>query len=196
MLKKQFTYFLSFILLSGFQLKAQDTLNNINWQVENGNVFIEWFLEKGQTCLGIDVNRRSDTLTDFQTIHNIPGLCGSEDKRIRFTYTDTSAKHNSFNYYMIDLGGEAQLFTTGVYVLVDQDVLVYPQPSNGQTVNIRFRNAQSQTFIFELYHTSGQKVMSLETKEDGIQLQNTFDAGVYLFRLVGDGQEVVGRVVF
>lgn len=176
--------------------QTQDSTSHLNWQVQNGQVFMEWFLEKGQTCIGIGVSRRSDTLSDFQAIHFIEGLCGSNEKRTRYTYTDTNAIKNGLNYYKIDLGGASQMYTPGIFVLKNQEILIYPQPSHGQEVTIRFRNPQSQTYSFELYTLSGMKIMNLETQKEWIQLDNKFDRGIYIYRLVGDEQQVTGRLMF
>lgn len=169
----------------------------INWQVINGNVFLEWFLDQGETCFGIDIKRRNDTLEEYEIIHHIEGACGSQDKVTRYTYTDTAAKENEFNYYLIDLGGQTQKSTKGIWVYDIDEVLIFPQPPNDENVEIRFVNINKLNTTLEIYNLSGQKMYGFVTQESFFTLDvNLFSKGMYLFQIKNDDKIINGKILF
>lgn len=166
---KKILFILFIISIGQLHSQEEDTLSDdyLNWQVINGNVFLEWFLAQGETCFGIDVKRRNDTLSTFEIIHQIEGFCGSQDKRVRYTFTDTSANKNQYNYYQIDLGGQSQRYSPGIWVFdIQNEVLIFPQPSNGEAIEIRFENSNKELVSLCLFSLKGEKLIEYSTKED------------------------------
>lgn len=191
--------FILVFLLTTTLLYSQETgyTKGVNWQVINGNVFLEWFLDQGETCFGIDVKRRNDTLVDYEVIHHVEGLCGSQDKVTRYTYTDTTAKPNEFNYYLIDLGGQSQKTTKGIWVYDYDEVLIFPQPPVDENVEVRFDNHNQLNATLEIYNLSGQKIKSFTTQESFFILEkDLFSKGTYLFQIVNDDNTIRGRILF
>lgn len=79
------------------------------------------------------------------------------------------------------------------------DVQIYPNPSNG-FVSLRFNLPKSTTLSFELMDMAGRKLLNrTENKSTGTITEtislDSFDAGMYLIRIIGQGVSYTGKIL-
>ncbi len=83
---------------------AQETiLEKFTATEVNDDIVLNWTIEQGSTCNGIDITRSSDSL-NFILIGDIEGICGDQEKSIPYTFVDENPIRNQINYYRLELG--------------------------------------------------------------------------------------------
>ena len=164
----------------------------------NGKVFLDWTMNFGQTCNGIDITRSSDSL-NFTSIGSILGICGSPTDTVRYSFVDESPLPNQTNHYRLSLGnlGPSQVVSIEVINLEGSSTQVRPNPitSIGQ---IFFSNERRRPHTLEIVSYNGQVKERLISREEFFRIDGALlNQGVHVFRILDEDSEVVstGKLV-
>jgi hypothetical protein len=188
---------LVFLALSG---NAQDGIIQLRFTATeaSGRVFLDWTMDLGQTCDGIDILRSTDGL-NFMEVGNIPGICGSPFDTVRYSFTDESPIPNQVNYYRLFLGtlGPTQTVSVEIIDLEGAGYQVRPNPVSDEGL-VYFNNPRSALFRLILFSSQGALIKSYTTRDEFFQL-NLADvpAGHYFFRIETDEAEPrsIGKIL-
>lgn len=188
------------LVLQPFTANAQDGIVHLPFSAMEvgGRVFLDWTMNLGQTCNGIDITRSTDNL-NFTPIGNIPGICGSPFDTVRYSFIDESPVLNQINYYRLQLGnlGPSKTLSVEIIDLEGTGFQVRPNPIVDEG-RIYFDNDRSEEYLLTLISTHGLTLRQLTTRNDFFDL-NTSDlpAGVYIFRIESDDglKKAVGKFI-
>ncbi|MCA1764067.1 MAG: T9SS type A sorting domain-containing protein [Cryomorphaceae bacterium] len=163
-----------------------------------GKVYLDWTMNLGQTCNGIDITRSTDGL-NFSPIGNIAGICGSSFESVSYFFVDESPVPNQVNYYRLTLGnlGPSQTLSVEVIDLEGAGYQVRPNPIV-DNARVYFDNDRSAEHRFTLFSENGKSLLTGNTRRDFFEINATGLAeGIYIFRIeTADGSEKAsGRVV-
>ena len=70
----------------------------------SGKVYVSCVISSGSTCNGVDVLCSEDS-TNFITVGQIGGVCGSSSEPIAYNFIDENPIRNKRIYYKLELGG-------------------------------------------------------------------------------------------
>lgn len=125
----------------------------------DGAIRVDWTMQGGSTCNGIDVERATDA-TDFAVVHHIAGICGDPANSIPFQWIDAMPPEFSTLYYRIKLGfdGYSSVKTVHFDQLVESQQRLYPSPMQdlatlvlnipaGNTVDLRIWDARGRLVL-------------------------------------------------
>lgn len=163
-----------------------------------GKVYLDWTMDRGQTCNGIDIMRSTDGL-NFSPIGNISGVCGSSFEIVSYFFVDESPVPNQINHYRLTLGnlGPSQTLSVEIINLTELGYQVRPNPVVDQA-RIYFDNDRSAEHVLTLFSLNGKALRKGTTRNDYFDLNASGLArGFHLFRIeTSDGlKKVVGKVV-
>ena len=85
-------------------------------EVHDG-IFINWQIDSGYTCQGVDILRSEDGV-DFEEIGHISGVCGSLSKPVAYSFLDEHPISNSNNHYRLKLNGHGFTEILNLYYLI------------------------------------------------------------------------------
>jgi len=200
LMKNSFIHISVFIcvVLSALNAAAQDGTVQLRFSATevSGKVFLEWTMDLGQTCNGIDIKRSTDNL-NFSLIGNIQGICGSPFDTVSYSFIDEAPILNQINYYRLTLGnlGPSQTLTVEIISLEGTGYQVRPNPMV-ETGRIYFDNDRSEEHSLTLFSNNGRAIRNAVTRNDFFEL-NTSDLapGIFIFRINReDGiEKAVGR---
>lgn len=189
-----------YLILSLFALTAQAQENPIlgRWTVGmNGNhVLLEWTIVAGNTCQGIYIWRSLDG-TDFEEIGHIPGLCGSVDEPIDYSWTDPVPQQLAYNYYRIELGGQGFSTVKQLYVerLVNEGSLVFPNPS-ATDPELVFSNPSSLPVVIQVHDLNGRLLLENSTTSDRLRMPSTLvGKGTLIYSILSEEGTERGRFI-
>ncbi len=180
---------LSFWALFALTSQAQDGIVQLQFSAieVSGKVFLDWTMNFGQTCNGIDITRSTDNL-NFSPVGNIQGICGSPTDTVSYSFIDESPIPNQVNYYRLLMGnlGPSQTISVEIINLQGTGYQVRPNPIVEEG-RIYFDNDRSEVHRLTLNSTNGSALRQLTTRNDFFEL-NTSDlpAGIYIFRIETD----------
>lgn len=187
-----FTCFISLLqaqetlILSGFIGKASDDA-----------VLLQWTISSGKTCNGTFIQRSADTV-NFETIGEIPGICGSSETPVPYTFTDESPIPNQVNYYRLELGGQgySRILAIPYFEYGNTGSIVIPNPVSTQS-RIYFENKTEKPYLFSLFNYSGQLVRQSKGNDSSVLLDVTgLSAGAYLYSIqLPDRKPINGKVI-
>lgn len=187
---------LLFLFSFGF-VKAQENPLLGHWAVglDQGGVLLDWSIVSGNTCQGIYIWRSQNGI-DFREIGHIPGLCGSVDEPIDYTWLDPEPQQLANNHYRIELGGEGLSSVKSIYVdrLVQSGSLVYPNPSRDGATLI-FNRASNAPVEVSIFNAQGQQVWQEMVFEDRMPIPTGLENGTYIYSIGGDQGKETGRFV-
>ncbi len=179
---------------------GQDGIVNLRFTATeaNGRVFLDWTMNFGQTCNGIDITRSTDSL-NFDVIGDIQGICGSPTDTVRYAFTDEFPVPNKTNFYRLVLGnlGPSQTVKVDIVDIDDTGYQVRPNPIT-ESGRIYFQNDRSQAHILTLFTISGKAVEETITRSDFFEINSAkLEAGLYVFRIESEkGQSRVnGKIL-
>ncbi len=172
---------LNLFLFKIFFLFAQDNLlvNFSGQQVEN-YTHLNFTVRGGITCSGTEVQRSGDSI-HFETIGDIPGICGSSIADQAYTFDDLHPLKNQNNFYRINMGQLGNSFVIKIPVIDYSDgILIMPNPVS-DLATIFFSNSGHQKFTFTIYTPEGNAVHNFETVEGPFLLDRSIlSSGTYL----------------
>jgi hypothetical protein len=192
-------YLLLFFLLVSSVLKAQESesLDAINALENNAKVYLRWTMKSGNTCNGIRIYRSLDS-TNFNTIGQINGICGSSTESISYDFIDESPTLNAVNYYTIELGSLGFSKVISVEVLdFKSGILVRPQPSQAN-VELVFKNELSDVYSIQIYNLQGKVLLEKSGNSDRFNIDLSYHPnGIYLYKIYNNekGDLSTGKII-
>ncbi len=195
----QKTYLLFFFLFISSVLKAQETesLDAINALENNAKVYLRWTMKSGNTCNGIRIYRSLDS-TNFNTIGQINGICGSSTECISYDFIDESPALNAVNYYTIELGSLGFSKIISVEVLdFKNGILVRPQPSQTE-VELVFKNELSDVYSIQIYNLQGKVLLEKSGNSDRFNIDlSCHPNGIYIYKIynIEKGELSAGKII-
>lgn len=166
--------------------QGEEMLSRFSAVENSGRVDVVWTMRAGNICLGIDVERTTDTVNEPpQTIYSIPGECGDERVDVTFRHADLEPVEGRTSYYRLVLGAVPTTYReVNVPVYGEKELIFSPNPANNQT-DVRFRNPNREQLTLELYSAGGELLLIHEGISDEHYLlqTNELPGGVYLVRL-------------
>lgn len=168
---------------------------NFKAQRTEENVYLSWTITEGNTCNGIQVQRSVDSI-NFETIHDIQGVCGSTSKKVLYDFTDTMPEIGSKNYYRLILGttGVSEIISIQLDDIDSDELKIFPNPSVNN-ISIQYGTIYARLVIFDikgnkLYEKELNNSQMLKISKDDIQ------SGVYLFTFyTNKGKLITKKVV-
>ncbi|HEY5464153.1 MAG TPA: T9SS type A sorting domain-containing protein [Hanamia sp.] len=174
---------------------------SINAFQKNENVFVEWKVEN------------ENNLKHYVIEHSVDGIHFSEKAIIEgdsnckgeYSFGDLNTV-GGINYYRIcGLGNDGKItYSTIVKVFIGSTIpqlSVYPNPLQGDHINLQFLHQPAGTYQLRLLNSSGQLIMKKEMNHQNgnntetIQLNNSMAHGVYQLEIIKpDGQKNVIKV--
>jgi len=191
LMKNSFIHISVFIcvVLSALNAAAQDGIVQLRFSATevSGKVFLEWTMDLGQTCNGIDITRSTDGI-DFSPIGDIPGICGSPFDTVSYSFIDESPILNQINYYRLTLGnlGPSQTLTVEIISLEGTGYQIRPNPIV-DVGRIYFDNDRSEEHRLTLISINGAALKQWSTRNDFFDLNvSDLPAGIFIFRIETD----------
>lgn len=148
------------------------------------SIRIDFTLNAGSTCYGIDVERGMDS-TFLNPIGSIPGQCGSPSEPILYTYIDENPVLNGLNYYRLNFGGAEYSEIISIYFVstLPKVTLIYPNPSYGQFI-LNFENKMSEKRQIEIVSTLGTVIFNSSTDKETLSLDlSHISQGIYYVKI-------------
>jgi hypothetical protein len=174
------------LILSGFIGKASDEI-----------VLLQWTISSGKTCNGTFIQRSADTV-NFETIGEIPGICGSSETPVPYAYTDESPIPNRVNYYRLELGGQgySRILAIPYFEYGNTGSIVIPNPVIAQA-RIYFENKTEKPYLFSLFNYSGNLIRQSKGNDSSVLLDAAgLSAGAYLYSIqLPDRKPITGKVI-
>jgi Secretion system C-terminal sorting domain len=175
-------------ITASFRINAQDTTLLENYEVfeVGGSVRITATIKSGLTCFGINFLRTEDTTLNFQSVGEIPGVCGSNTSSIRYDFTDLNPPKNKTLFYKIQMGGlgYSEILSIRIIDTGDKTYLVTPNPTSDHC-RIYFKNELRQNTKLLLCDKNGVEVQAHETVENYFEIDlEDLPAGIYFFTAV------------
>lgn len=194
-----FTLFLALAVLP-FSTTAQDHpyLERFQALEVEGMVFLSWTLRAGNTCNGVQI-QRSVGSEPFVQIGEIPGVCGSINDDVDYTFFDSLPEPQVLNNYRLELGNEgvSQIISIQLSGIPSNGYQIRPHPVVDRS-ELVFKNAKRQKHLLKLFDMNGKTVFETSNQDEKFILQrHELFAGVYFFTL-RDADGVItnsGRIV-
>ncbi len=178
------TLFLIGLLLIGVTTQAQGFLSHFSLATGNGKVVLNWTIDAGNTCLGIEIVRSTDGQS-FTPIGNIGGICGSINEPISYSFVDDSPVPNQTNFYKLLLGLsiESEVQSVEIIDLNDAGFQIRPHPVH-QDGLLYFQNDLRERHILSLHQLNGHLLSEEETESDHFILDlSVWPSGLYPFQI-------------
>lgn len=166
--------------------EAQDGIVQVQFSATkvSGKVFLDWTMNFGQTCNGIDITRSSDNL-NFVPVGNIQGICGSPTDTVSYSFIDQSPLPNQINYYRLMMGnlGQSQTISVEIINIQGTGYQVRPNPIVDEG-RIYFDNDRSEEYRLTVLSANGSILKQTLTRNDFFDV-NTADltTGIYFFTI-------------
>jgi len=161
------------LIVSSGYAQSHFMLDNYTGIYSEGNVILQWTLNRGQTCNGTVIFRISGNGPTVK-IGEIAGECGSPSEARRYTFVDESPVPGVVNDYTLELGiwGRTEpalsLFVPGPGV---NGFIISPHPVTPES-RLYFSNPHNETFTLSLFTLTGQRICSFTTTDNRIDLND------------------------
>ena len=180
------------------QAQQDSILGKFSLSESNGLVAISWQIVAGSTCNGIQIYRSTDAV-NFTRIGYIPGICGSLDEPVNYSFTDTTPVRNAINYYYLEFGGVGASQVIGIEVIdkSQSGYQVRPNPIQNEGT-IYFESQIGIDYLLRIYDAMGKEVYSAETTGDHFDIiTSDFSPGQYVFIIStsGDAASFKGKFI-
>lgn len=167
--------------------QGEEMLSRFSAAENAGRVDVVWTMRAGNLCLGIDVERTTDTINgEFETVHSIAGECGDERVDVTYRFADLEPVAGRTNYYRLVLGAVPTTFRgVDIPAYGDKNVILMPNPADTK-VDIRFKNADRESFELQLFTLTGELLFVREgLRGDSFQMQTELLVpGTYILRMI------------
>ena len=183
------------VLASSGQAQEHPFLSHFGLTEVSGGVRLDWTMNSGSTCFGIQILRSFDGL-NFEQIGAISGECGSVSEPVDYEFLDERPEAFRTHYYRLELGvnGPSSIQT----ILVDQviqgeSIVLYPDGERHVIVYTRI--PLNEDALLTVHDIRGQRLVSTRVK-DGyrIRLDNGLrPGGIYIFRVEHEGRVISGK---
>jgi hypothetical protein len=162
--------------------------------VIDDQVRLSWVVYGGSTCNGIIIQRSTDG-TMFETIGDIAGICGSPDTDIPYVFLDETPVSNQVNLYRLELGSQGYSTPVAInFVPLNNDGYNLRLENGGESASIFFSNENREVANVGLFDVIGRNIYQSSTRESYINIPlNSAPAGIYIFRILTDGNQVSGK---
>ncbi len=171
--------------LSKFQLTEGDS-----W------VTVDWTMVAGGTCDGTRI-MRSENGVDFIPVGMIEGLCGDIVQPVEYRYIDHTAPELATLFYQLELGAADQSSIQKIELQRLRTVQHRFQPSPvqdaGELVLKVGVNAAVEIHFFDAAGREVHRIMGRGERHP-VNVQG-WNAGLYFYRVVIDGQPAQGKFV-
>lgn len=180
-------------------LRAQELLlKSFNVQQQDEDVLITWVIGKGNQCADVEVQHSTDSV-NFNVVYTYPGICGSNDEAVSYTWLHVDPAPNKKNYYRIYLPGNgySKILAVNHHVFEGAGYVAAPVPSTGP-VTLFFRNSQNVPHTLMIFDINGREVQRITgITTDKVIIDNaSLLKGIYFFRLVGDpSRSISGKII-
>jgi hypothetical protein len=189
LIKKIFSLWVVFFVVD-MQAQAQSIhpiLDDFNLIEIDGTVYIDATISAGNLCSGIYVHRSEDSLTNYNVIGHVGGICGSFTEPVTYSFVDESPVVNKTSYYKLELGNNN--FTEVVSILIidtrEFGFQIRPNPADDKAI-IFYENGDNSAHTLTLYHSSGVMIKTLVTETNQFNLNTlSLGSGMYVFTIVG-----------
>lgn len=178
----------------GLQAQGLQILEYFAAREYQGDVYLNWTIESGYTCNGIEIMRSTDGI-HYAAVGRIEGVCGSPGSSVAFEYIDTRPVENQRNYYALELGAVGRTEHREVLVVnVGQSkAIVSPNPIQDQAI-IYFDNDARENCQMSIFDRSGILQLQLDSREeyfvlDGKLLEN----GHFLYLIMDEGGKMLAK---
>lgn len=163
---------------------------------QDDQLILRWTFRGGSLCDGTRIERSEDGLR-FSEVGEIPGICGSPDNAITFTFIDSFPLPNAVNHYRLELGNYGFTTTLAVeFIKSGENGFVVHTTTHGQT-DILFQNSPGRKGVAIIYSSAGKKLSEEDFTGQRLSfLQGRFPSGVYLLILVfSDNTSLSGNFI-
>ncbi|CAN0487312.1 unnamed protein product, partial [Phaeothamnion confervicola] len=154
--------------------------------VKNNEVMLNWVTAKEDGFDHFEVEHAAVNLA-FEKIGQLNGTGYSTDDEHAYTITDRNPI-NGINYYRlksVDQDGSFEYSAiVSVVVEVSKSISVYPNPSNGDFVNVSSTFEVSENTVVTIYSQEGVILdnVHITEREARINFTNHLAAGVYILK--------------
>lgn len=155
-------------------------------------VQLRWVISAGQTCNGTFIERSTDTI-HWNTIGDIPGICGSSSAPVPYNFTDESPVKNTINFYRLELGGQgySPLISVPFYDFTEQGFVVIPNPADDFTT-VYFSTSETEAYTIKLFSLSGILMQQYTGTGSSRKLEiSQLAVGNYIFVILREGKKNV-----
>jgi hypothetical protein len=145
------------------------------------SVLLNFTIRGGITCLGIDIERSSDSI-NFKVIGSISGICGSTSEEVTYSFEDSDPLINQPNHYRLLLGqvGYSEILAVA-FLDYTNGAVVIPNPFLEKTT-IYFPDGFGNDRMLKLFDLAGKLVRQQPVSGNAIELEASgFSPGLYLF---------------
>lgn len=165
---KNLAFVFCFALASN-HVYTQVVLVNLHAYQLNEKIQLNWTLDAGGTCNGIQVYRSGNGV-DFNMIGEIDGICGSVFEPQQFVFDDPSPLPFQTNYYKIITGDGQQSHIIWVdFAFVSSGYFYVENPVNsGSLLYLK----QGEKFKLAFYTKDGKKVLETQPASDIVYIGN------------------------
>lgn len=172
------------VLLVSLSVEGQQFLSHFSIAEGGGKVVLNWTIDAGNTCLGIDIIRSTDG-QNFTSIGTIGGVCGDLTKAVSYSFVDQAPVVNQTNYYKLLLGldQESDVLSVEIVDLGSTGYQIRPHPVH-QDGLLYFQNDSGENHVLSIYQLNGHLLSEQETSADHFILDlGIWPAGLYPFRI-------------
>lgn len=186
---------IAFILLSmiGAMASGQGPhpiLKNFFAQQQGEEVYLQWTIDKGQTCNDIIIERSGNSKS-FEKIGFIAGVCGSPDQEMVYRFTDTIPLKNMENHYRLELGSQGYSEFVSVKTIITGNegyhLVQNPIKSN---LRIYFEDEGQKTMhVFDL--NGKQHFTRSFSGQEFSESLHALPSGIYIFRVETEDRNMI-----
>lgn len=172
-------------LLVGQNALAQQFLSHFSLSSGQGKVVLNWTIDAGNTCLGINIVRSTDGQT-FSPIGNIGGVCGSLDEPVSYSFVDDTPALNQTNSYKLLLGLdlESEVRSIDIIDLGSAGYQIRPHPVYQDGI-LYFENDRQEHHTLSIFQLNGHRLSEQTSETDHFILDlSAWPAGLYPFRVI------------
>lgn len=184
-----------FLIFSNLALAQRGEIDLVRFELipSNTQIFLRFGLAAGNICNGIGIERSPDGV-HFETVGEIPGVCGQPDSNQYFTFVDPAPKANRRNFYRLEFGGFGHSDVVEIFWIPDQGkAYVITQDLHQQLLGIWLNSVNGTPARIDFFLLSGQKFFSKEIQERPLNISTQgWKPGTYLYFIWRREGEIAG----
>lgn len=176
-------------------LSAQAPIKDLSVGQQLGKLFVSFSVLTGNTCLGIDIERKFSMDASFDAVGHIAGVCGSATQDVNYTFADElPARAGSYEYRIFMPGyGYSELVSIAIYKPTDNGILFIQDPLSNNLQFVFTNKFNSLNFMI----IAANGVLAAKGSFDA--LDNTiipFDGAGLYYLLITNKEELVYQSSF